>query len=243
MKQNQRLLRIQLPHGQRVYPSTFRGLLAKEPHLPNALFHRDENRRTLNGRPGIRVAGAVGWVGLVADPGFEQLVTEATGAAIMAVTGYVGRPCPVVIENPEFNITTTDRPITYWVREMAIKRRHPSSRNSKIEPLIAQRILTSIEACCDKYGFDCPTSEQLGIEVVNVFHQRGVRIQVEEELGPLKNGMTNEFATLVDAEVIIHAELAGHWFAGNLTSRGYGRLIKPVPGMRREPQNLTEVLR
>ena len=54
--------------------------------------------------------------------------------------------------------------------------------------------------------------------------------------------MTNEYVTLVDAKLMIHAELKGMWFLGNLTARGYGRVIQDRPGMRMETPRAGGVL-
>lgn len=235
MPQKQTLLRIGLPHGVRVYPSEFREMLAKVPSMPNALFHRDKEGETLNERPGIRVAGAVGWVGLVADEENKMLLREATGAAILAVSERTGRSCDVKIEEHDFNIKPTNEPRMYWIREMVIKRR-TNARTQDVSTLVQARTLSSIEAICEKYGFDCPTAEQLDIQTVEVVHDRGMRLQTT-------TGVTNMWVTLVDTRVMIHADLAGHWFVGNLTSRGYGRIIKDRPGLHFSNSYKSEVLR
>lgn len=235
MKHKQTLLRIGLPDGMRVYPSQFREMLAKIPDLPNALFHRDESGQTINERPGVRVAGAVGWVGLVADQDNEKLLREATGAAILAVSKHTGKACPVQIEEHDFGLKLTDEPRMYWVREMVLKRKHPRAVAQDIETLVRDRVLSSIEANCDKYAIECPTAEQLGIETVEIVHQRGLRLQTT-------TGVTNMFVTLVDAVIMVHADLDGMWFVGNLTSRGYGRIIKSRPGMRFDEPRQAEFL-
>lgn len=225
MMQKQTVLRIGLPPETRLYPSEFRELLAKIPRMPSALFHVDENRVSLNERPGIRVVGAAGWVGLVADENNELLLREATGAAILAVNQLIGRACRVEIEEHDFGLKPTNEPKFYWVREMAIKQRHKRAREQDPESLIRDRILTSIEASCDKYGIECPTADDLGIQTVEAIRPRGLRLKTT-------TGVTNEYVMLVDAKVMMHADLDGMWFVGNLTSRGYGRLIKDRPGMR-----------
>jgi hypothetical protein len=235
MLHKQTLLRIGLPRGLRVYPSEFREMLAKVPNMPNALFHRDEDGETLNDRPGIRMVGAVGWVGIVADEENKMLLREATGAAILAVTERTGRSCDVKIEEHDFGITQTEEPRVYWVREMVLKRK-AKARAQAVETVIEDKALTSIEAACEKYGMDCPTAEQLGIKTVEIVRERGMRLQTT-------SGVTNMWVTLVDAKVMIHANLQGHWFLGNLTSRGYGRVIQEREGFTFEPARKGEVLR
>ena len=231
----QSLLRIHLPPGHRVYPSTFREMLAKVPDLPNSLFHRDDNNETLNSRPGVRVVGARTWVGLLANPGYDRVVRDAVGPAIIAVSNHTGIACKVEMEQLEFGLVARDEPTVYWIREMAIKRRGPRALNMDLESLIAERVLTSIEAACSSADFECPTKEQLDIRTVEVVRSRGMQLQTT-------SGVTKEFVQLVDARVMIHAKLNGMWFAGNLTSRGYGRIILPRPGMDFGPEREGSVL-
>lgn len=235
MKNKQTLLRIGLPEGKRLYPSQFRELLAKEPHLPNALFHRDTEGRTVNERPGVRMAGGRGWVGIVADAANERLLRDAVGPAIVAVSRFVGQACPVGVEEHEFGIQRSNEPKPYWLREMAIKRVHPRARAIPVAELIEQRVLGSLEATCEKYGLDCPTADELSIKTLDIAHERGLRIQTTA-------GLTNNYCHLVDALVMIHADLDGLWFVGNFTSRGYGRVIKDRPGLRLGPVPRREVL-
>lgn len=232
----QTLLRISLPDGFTLYASHFREMLAKLPGVPAALFHRDAEGKTFNERPGIRAVGGTGWVGLLADSEHAPLVTDVTGAAILAVSTLVGRPCKVQMEHLNFGIKLDHSPQTYWVREMAIKRKSPKARAQEVGSLIAERVLTSIEATCDKYGFDCPTSNQLEITTTEIVRERGMNLETS-------TGLTGMFVHLVDAVVTVHADLSGMWFVGNLTARGYGRLIQPRPGMRMEENRRGGVLK
>lgn len=232
----QTLLRISLPDGVTLYASHFREMLAKLPGMPAALFHRDVEGKTINERPGVRVVGGSGWVGLLADSEHEQLVSMVAGAAILAVGAYANRPCKVQMESLKFGVKLSQVPQMYWVREMAIKRKSPKARAQEVGALIAERVLTSIEATCDKYGFDCPPADQLGISTVEIVRERGMNLETS-------TGLTGMFVHLVDAVVMIHAGLDGMWFVGNLTARGYGRLIRPRPGMRMEENNRGGVLK
>jgi hypothetical protein len=224
MKPKQTILRINLPHGVRLFPSQFRELLAKIPQLKNGLFHRDEAGQTLNERPGVRVAGGRGWVGLVSDEKNELLVREAAGAAIMAVSEFTGRACPVQIEKTDFWLKALHEPKIYWVREMVLKR-GAKARAQNLANLIEDRMLAAIEDACERYSIDCPTADSLGIKTIEIVHECGLRLQTT-------SGVTNQFVQLVDARVMIHADLEGEWFVGNLTSRGYGRIILPRPGLQ-----------
>lgn len=232
----QTLLRISLPDGFTLYASHFREMLAKLPGVPAALFHRDAEGKTLNERPGIRAMGGAGWVGLLADSEHAPLVIAAAGAAILAVSTFVGRPCKVQMENLNFGIKLAHSPQTYWVREMAIKRKSPKARAQDVGSLIAERALSSIEATCEKYGLDCPTSNQLEITTTEIVRERGMNLETS-------TGLTGMFVHLVDAVITVHADLGGMWFVGNLTARGYGRLIQPRPGMRMEENRRGGVLK
>lgn len=232
----QTLLRLGLPPGATVYASQFRDMLALQPGLANGLFHRDADGRTINERPGVRMAGAQSWVGIVADPGNEALLNSSVAQAICALNAHTGMPCKVEIENPQFGLTATNEPHRYYVREMAIKRRHRNARTSDLESLVATRVTRSIEAVCAANGLDCPPDDQLDVQVVEVIRPRGLKLQTS-------TGVTGEYVELLDAIVLIHADLKGYWFVGNLTSRGYGRIIRERPGMRFNGSRHDEVLR
>ena len=232
----QTVLRISLPQGIRMYPSQFRNELAKQPGLANSTFHRDEVGQTINARPRLRMAGAMGWVGLVANPGVEDVLTPAMGPAIMAVSSFTRSNCSVNVEKHDFGISSRNEPQEYWIREMVLKRNSPKSREQDVETLIKDRTLTSIEATCGDFDMDCPTAEQLGIRVIEIVAQRGMYLETTV-------GVTKHAVTLVDARVLIHADLKGFWFVGNLTSRGYGRLIKPHPNIELGRQRRDQVLR
>ena len=232
----QTLLRISLPDGVTLYASHFREMLARLPGVPAALFHRDGEGKTINERPGIRFVGESGWVGLLADSENEPLVTAVTGAAILAVSAFANRPCKVQIERLNFGLKLSHSPQIYWVREMAIKRKSPKARAQEVGSLIAERALTSLEATCDKYGFDCPTDQQLQISTVEIVRERGMNLETS-------TGLTGMFVHLVDAVIVVHADIDGMWFVGNLTARGYGRLIKPRSGMRMEENNRGGILK
>lgn len=232
----QTLLRISLPEGVTLYASHFREMLAKLPGVPAALFHRDGEGKTINERPGIRVVGAAGWVGLLADSEHAPLVTDVAGAAILAVSAFANQPCRVQIEHLNAGIKLSHAPQMYWVREMAIKRKSAKARNQEVGALIAERALTSIEATCEKYGFDCPTAVQLEINTIEIVRERGMNLETS-------TGLTGMFVHLVDAVITVHADLDGMWFVGNLTARGYGRLIRPRPGMRMDETHRGGVLK
>ena len=220
---NQTLLRINLPRGVRVYPSAFREALARESDLPPAFFHRKDGK-TINARPTIRTAGTRNWVGLVAD-GEEsrQLLYQAVEPAMKIVNRLAGAPCFMEIENLNYHLASRQTPQRYFLREIVIKQRSKIRRTAPLEDVIKGSILQSIRDTCAQMEWDCPEDEDLGVIVKEVTHARGMLLQTT-------TGVTKESVGLFDAEILIHAELKGIWFLGNLTSRGYGMLIKPYGG-------------
>lgn len=218
----QTLLRLGLMQGVTLYPSRFRELLAKQSGLPSALFHYTDDGKTQNGLPGIRMVGAKGWVGVLADCNHTDLLFQALGPAVKAVTDFCGKPVRAGIEEHEFDLIQLHYPKRYRVREMALKRRWEGAREMPVEELVAKRLLAGIERMAVTYGLDCPTPDQLGLAV-----------DVTKAIGmPLSTtaGVTGEYVTLANAEFMLHADLKGLWFAGNLTTRGYGRIAAMLPG-------------
>ncbi len=224
INKKQEVLRITLPGGVQLYPSKFRELLAKVPGLPNELFHRDEHGKTINCRPPIRTIGGVGWVGIVADPNAEDLLRLAVGPAIMAVTQEIGVACPVQLETREFSLVPTQFPRRYILREMVIKKGMVQEED-KLQVLVKAKIEKSVEDICASNGFDCPSKENLGVYVHEITGVKGLRLQTTA-------GVTNRYVGLLNARVVINAELNGLWAVGGVTSRGYGRLIKEHKGMK-----------
>lgn len=120
------------------------------------------------------------------------------------------------VEERELGINACHGPVRYWIREMAIKRRTDVRRKASTHDLVASILLRDIEAQASRFGLDLPTRDQLDLSV-EVVSEKGLRLQTTA-------GVTNEYVHLVNASFDIHAELRGIWFAGNLTSRGYGRI-------------------
>lgn len=212
----QTLLRIGLPEGTLIYPSRFRELLAKQPDMPPALFHRNADGKTCNDLPGLLTIGGRQWLGILAQPGYEDVLYQAMGLAVRVLTLEAGKSVPVDVQRLELDINRAHTPITYFVREMAIKRRYQAARSADIESLVKTRILAGLARLADRYNLDIPTEEQLGLDV-SVHKNIGMRLETT-------NGLSNEYVSLVDARISMFAELKGHWMVGNLTSRGYGRI-------------------
>lgn len=220
----QSILKIQFPEGAApLRPGDFREMLAKggdgSPLLPAAFFHYDEAGRPLSaGAPAIRIVGGRTWVGVLSMAEESPLFDQAVGIASRIASKHYGRPLPIRVETPEFGITATEYPVTYFLRDMAIKRRRARARAQSIDDIVRERISDGLARYAAAYGLDVPKTERLGI----IFHDlRNIGMQLR-----VREGSTNEFVTLVNGEFSMHADLAGIWQVGNLQSRGYGRIIR-----------------
>lgn len=215
---SQTVLRLELPKGVRVYPSEFRESLARENSLSEAFFHR-QHGATISGRPTIKTVGTKNWIGLVADDDqAAKLLYTAVAPAASIAARMAGSPCRMQIEERQFGISGRPTPYRYFIREMALKQRSKIRREGDIKETLAKAITQSIERTCDQMLWDCPSD--LGVTVVDINRSRGLLLQTT-------SGVTKESVGLFDLEILVHAELSGYWFAGNLTSRGYGLVIKP----------------
>jgi hypothetical protein len=219
----QTLLKYQLPKGVRVYPNQFRELLAKQDlQLPEA-FHRTPDGKTNTGLPGICFVGGVSWVGILANPNQDAIFNQMIGPATMAISRFLNTSVPVQIDQIKFGAQARLVPVNYRLREMALKRRYDTTRARPVEELVRERILKGMARIANQYGIDLPSDDALDVDVT-IRYERGLRLEVPQK-------MTNEFLHLVDADVSMNVDLAGMWQVGNLTSRGYGRLIQEHPGI------------
>ena len=234
MKNNrcvQSLLRIKLPKTPKtLYPNLFRELLARygdeHPLLPPAFFHYGEDGKTLAGKPDIRVVGGQNWVGILSQSGQNPLFDGAIGVASRVAAEHCGCPVAIVVEAPEFgvkfNIDSQSTVLSYFVRDLAIKRRAKSRRDMADEDLVRQVLLEGISEIASRYGFDVPPESSLNLRLHHC-HCISLRLKTI-------NGVTNEYVTLANAEFSMCCDLDGMWQAGSLQSRGYGRIIRKRPG-------------
>ena len=225
-KMKQSLLKITLPKGVELRGSEFREMLAKETDLPEEFFHYENGapKGSTNGSvnqadalPPICILSGKGWVGILAQPGHEDLIELATGKAMRVVNKRLNTACKVEFQNPEFGCAPKDIASTYWVREMVMKRRTPEARAASIESLVEKRIISGLERYADAYGIVLPSLDKIELQVTQCIRPRGLAIRTT-------GGTTKEYATLVDVEIKAFVELKGIWMLGNLTSRGYGRV-------------------
>jgi hypothetical protein len=223
---NQTLLKIEIPKGKELRGADFREILAKETTLPEAFFHYENgkpksskgvNNLQTDALPPICILSGRGWVGILAQPGYEELLELATGKAIRIVNQRLGSICKVELQNPEFGCFAKNTPSTYWVREMVMKRRNLNARVSNVEDLVERRVKAGLERYADAYGHVLPSWLDLDLRITKCERPRGLAIRTT-------SGTTNEYATLVDVEFKAFVDLKGIWMLGNLTSRGYGRV-------------------
>lgn len=238
----QYLLRLRLPKGQKFYAGDFREALAKTNTLPPEFFGYDpETRRPAckaptqkpgqekraptayeashpSAAPSIRIVGANGWLGILANQESKALMQAAIPAAMDVVLARFNKPIPVQMETHQLELTTLQYARPYWVREMVIKKGgYKGMPEQELHDLIKRRIQQSIAQQSMDYALDCPTEEQMGIFIAGADRPRGLRLVTS-------NGATNQYAALVDVKFYANLELLGFWFAGNLTARGYGRI-------------------
>lgn len=190
------------------------------PGAPRALFHRTESGATGTDAPSVRFVGGRRWVGILANPGFEQLLFDVMGMAAQAVGQATGRVSSTQIERHTMAVAQRFDLSEYWIREMAIKRRTKARRDAPLEAIVKEVILRDIECQANRFGLDLPPRDQIDL-FVDISRHLGLRLQTTA-------GITNEYVTLVDASFHVNLHLAGNWFAGNLTSRGYGRIGRRI---------------
>lgn len=238
-KTHQHLLKFMLPDGVRLFPGDFRERLAKSEKLPPEFFNYDPETRqparqlsrkgfhkptqmeqdSPDALPSIRVVGGRSWVGILSKETHKDLLDRSVPVALDIVQGVCKKPVPVELSRYELGLEVSHFPRSYKIREMVIKK---GTRKGMSEAeqfaIIKKRIEQSICRQAIDARLDCPVDEQMGVMVSSIDRPRGLRIITA-------NGVTNQYAQLVDVNFYAHLDLSGFWFAGNLTARGYGRII------------------
>ncbi len=234
MATRQRLLRIGTPSDRPpLHASQLRELLAragKGAALPPVFFHYDATGRTLPGPARIRTVGGRAWVGLLAinanAPESEEITAAfdaAVGIAARIVAEHYATPVPISIEEREYDAVALHYPVRYFFRDVAIKRRTDRRRALNDEALLRVVLAAALVSESERYGLDVPQEERLQV-VVHSCRAQGLRLSTTQ-------GLTNEFVHLLNGEISAHLDLRGIWQIGNLQARGYGRLIRVVPGL------------
>lgn len=175
------------------------------------------------GLPALCFVGGRTWVGILAAPDSQSLLYDIAGPATIALSRHLQTSVPMQIKALSFGVSHSFSPIEYRLREVALKRRYQTTRDTPVDELIRARVVSGLTRIANTYGLDLPSENALDIHV-NVLKERGLRLTVP-------NKVTNEYLHLVDADISMCAQLKGMWLVGNLTSRGYGRLISRVAGI------------
>lgn len=223
-EKNQTLLKIELPYGKpTLHASYFREMVAKAGNgstlLPPSFFNYGEDGTPLSATaPDIRFIGGRSWVGILSMTENSPLIDQVAGIAVRVASNYFEQPLPMSIESKTFSLESTQYPVVYYLRDMAIKRRSKELRETPTEELARRRIEKSLASTAALHGFDLPVAPRLNIVFHNI-RELGMHLRDSKE-------KSNEYVTLVNAEISMYLNLKGIWQVGNLPSRGHGRLIK-----------------
>jgi len=221
----QRLLKISLPDDVRLYSSVLREMVAKDSSLSAEFFHykKDEGSsvsRPANGQPVIRFIGGKTWVGMISTGDGdlpEQLFNSGLPHVIQAAFSATKKPNKIQINDLSMHVCDHHNPSQWFVREMVVKRRTKNARTEDLTALYENRLRKSILRQSEELGVDL--DDDFPLAVTEVIRPRGLRLVTS-------TGPTNEYAELADIRFSTSLDFKGMWFAGNLTARGYGRIIR-----------------
>ncbi len=224
---HQTLLRIGLPNGRPLWPDELRTAVARQDKaVEPLLMGRDANGQTM-ARPPVRFVGSSRWVGLVANPGYDDLLHAHVGVVIKAASQQLGEVLPVTVERHEVKIKRRQTPGFFTAMNVAMKRRGEKARATPAADLFVERLTEGIGRQALQFGLDCPLQDELEIANVKVMRQIGMDLKTD-------GGVTGEAVTLLTrVEFTMFADLAGIWFAGSLNARGYGRIVASNHSTRR----------
>lgn len=255
----QTLIRFELPDGCTLYASDFREKVAKAghglPYLPPSFFHYGEDGLALSsGSPDIRFVGGKRWVGILSQSGNAQALLPVTGVAAQVVGEVAGQPVPLEVVYPNYGIELTDYPIRYYVRDLVAK--HQNRWRGSNEELLARMVLAAIRGERDRLGLDLPgvRPEEIDFSQPVMRGSRPMQYPERVEHADLEvlrerlsfavhearsmglrfrasTGLTNASFGLLNGTFSMCAKLGGYWQAGNLQSRGHGRLIRAIGGL------------
>ena len=237
----QLLIRAHLPAGIILHAPDFREMLPKVINSRADEFFHYRNGIPRPGHPHIRVVGGLRWVGVVADPGYEDILLANAAAIIEAVAKHVGAPVPVAVEHHEVGgVIVDDVPRVFRVPRLALRVRTARSRGPDKDQLYSERILLGLAELDRVYGslnlpapperisadmavraaYVASLRDALGFQLFDTYRPMGMQVVVP-------SGPTNERVTLVGCTFGIQADLVGILQIGCLTSRGFGRIIVP----------------
>lgn len=221
--------------------SQFKDLVSKAcsnmPAVPESFFHFRNGQPIPDSSPDIRFIGGKGWVGILSVSGDTDALMAVCGPATLALSTHIGQPVPVEMVSPEFAMQETPFAWRYYFRDVACRKANHWKGTD--EALITNMVIKMLQRERDQHGFDFP-----GIDLTDntfagpreaqasdaKFLQERLDIKIHDcdALGlrlTFCDGPTNRYARLLRGSFSMNAKLSGIWQAGNLQSRGYGRII------------------
>lgn len=215
------LLKMEAPkNAPAMYATVFREKLAKASDLPAEFFHRDEAGIVGSCRtPVFRIVGGKTWTGILGTGEHSRdLLHAAIAPALDVCTKHYNQAIKVGIDSIDLHIKELETYKLYWVREMVVKNGTQGLTVRDLETFLAKKIKKSIGRQAVDSMLEGYLPSEMDIRVVSVDRQLGMRLQTSQ-------GWTKQYVGLFNLTVAMPLNLKGMWFAGNLTSRGYGRII------------------
>lgn len=203
-----------------MYATALREQLAKKELLPAEFFHANEIGINGPGRtPVIRIVGGKTWTGILGTgEESKDLINAAVMPALDILSTHYHKPVQIELETISVSMNDRDAYKLYWVREMAVKRGTLGQSGEALNAVLASKIKRSIERQAMDAGMEGMLPADIDVRVVAIERQLGMRLQTS-------TGWTNQYVGLFNLTIAMPIDLKGMWFAGNLTSRGYGRII------------------
>lgn len=240
----QSLLRFKLPETQRLTTSQFKDLVTKacsaNSVVPESFFHYANGRPIPDSQPDFRFVGGRRWVGILSTSGNTQALLAVSGTVSMALSKELATAIPMDLQKPEFGLEESVFPYRYYFRDLVYRKGNTWKGTN--EELVTRLVINVLQRERDQRGMDFPGLEVGAVEPRQYasadaqFLKERLAVTVHDcdELGlrlTFADGQTNRYARLLRGSFSMNAKLSGIWQAGNLQSRGYGRLIRIVGGV------------
>lgn len=237
-------LRFTLPQDQRLGSGQFKDLVTKACSglniVPESFFHYQNGRPIPNAMPDIRFIGGRQWVGILSASGDTNALLAVSGVASMALFKEFGVPVPMELLESTWGMEETPYAQRYFFRDVVHRKGHTWTGTN--EELITRLVINVLQRERDEKGLDFPGLEVGAVEPEQYasadeqFLKERLAITVHEcdEMGlrlTFADGQTNRYARMLRGSFSMNAKLSGIWQAGNLQSRGHGRLILAVGGV------------
>jgi hypothetical protein len=227
--QEQIVLQVTFPKGEKQHLEKYRGLIANigAKTLPNVLFWRDDNEKTLQSRPEVRWVHAPGGFSILASDSYGDEVNSAT-AELLAAFMNAGLG--------EFKVSKITRHVDAQERdeifaykainvlfdatERGVKKHLGADKKEKqliIQDYIRKQLLMEAEA----FGVDESLFEQCKSHIL---------VQSVKEIAPKKiicpkSKEVKRVIARMDVVFTMPVKLLGTWQVGRQVSKGYGRVL------------------